>query len=252
MHEIPTVLLHGFGGSPEAWRSVIDAWPSHEARPLFITPRQPGHGAPIDTVEHFEDAVNALAADLPDRFHLVGYSLGGRLALGLVAQHPSRVVSLTLIGAHPGLDASARPARQQNDLLWAQRLQAMGTEAFFESWIQQPLFASQRALPAHALARQKTWRQHLNKDDLARAMRVLSLSTMPDYRPMLPTLTMPILLMAGEQDAKFVAISESMMAELPHGQLEIVKGVGHNIPLEAPDAVAQHLARFIGAVAAYR
>ncbi|MEL7368080.1 MAG: alpha/beta fold hydrolase [Myxococcota bacterium] len=243
MPECPTVFLHGFGGAPAAWQPVIDAWPSN--RPPLITPRLPGHGAAIDGIARFDDAIDALIARLPDRMNLVGYSLGGRLALGIAHRFRSKVARLALIGANPGIDAAARPSRRQTDEDWARQLQAEGVEAFFDRWIQQPLFATQRALPAEVLARQRAWRAHLDPRDLATTMRALSLSAMPDYRPTLGDLDMPVLLMVGAQDHKFRAISESMMAHLPNAQLDVVDNVGHNVPLEAPALVALRLARFL-------
>ena len=99
------IILHGFTGDGSTMRALADL-----ADPAAIVPDLVGHGAgphstdPADyTVDAMADAVLALAGD---RCDLVGYSMGGRVALTAACRHPERVRSLTLIGASAGLALS--------------------------------------------------------------------------------------------------------------------------------------------------
>jgi pimeloyl-ACP methyl ester carboxylesterase len=78
-------------------------------------------------------------------------------------------------------------------------------------------------------------------EGLARALRVLSLGAMPDHRPALSALRMPVVLMAGELDEKFCAVASELACSIPRAHVERVPGAGHNVPLEAPTVVAAWL-----------
>jgi 2-succinyl-6-hydroxy-2,4-cyclohexadiene-1-carboxylate synthase len=236
--------LHGFSGSPESWTPVVARL---APRPVIVPPLF-GHAPDVDGVETFEDEVHRLARVLRSAdqtggpFHLCGYSLGGRLAFGLLVHHPNLFVRATIIGAHPGLDdESLRVERVQSDEQWARLLENEGMLGFVERWQAQPLFATQARLPQ--AQRDRTRRERLRHDPhrLARAMRVLGLGTMPRFTPQLSSITVPVTAMAGELDAKFTALGARVARELPHGRLVVVPGVGHNVPLEDPDAVVQEL-----------
>jgi 2-succinyl-6-hydroxy-2,4-cyclohexadiene-1-carboxylate synthase len=160
----------------------------------------------------------------------------------LLVHHPELFVRATIVGAHPGLDdESLRTERVQSDEQWARLLENEGMAAFVERWQAQPLFSTQARLPQ--AERNRVRRERLRHDPhrLARAMRVLGLGTMPRFTPQLASVTVPVTVMAGELDAKFTALGARVARELPHGRLVIVPGVGHNVPLEDPDAVAREL-----------
>ena len=245
MSEPTIALLHGFAGSPAAWNAVIESWPT--TAPAFVCPALPGHGPAV--VARPEDGFEAAAEDIANELpappvHLVGYSLGARLALALAVAEPERWASVTLIGVNPGMDIRHRAERDEADERWASLIEQRGLEPFFEAWRAQPLFATQRNLPIAVRQAQADWRRGLDPEQLAAAMRQMSLARMPDYRPRLDRLHMPVQLVVGEQDAKFLRIALSMCARLHDGRIEVVPGIGHNVPLEAPAALARSLSRF--------
>ena len=250
MHKV--ALLHGFGGAPDAWRAVIDAWP--EPRPRFHVPALPGHATtmPADASAGFSTAVARIAADLPADWEsggLIGYSLGARLSLGLAVHAPSKWRRVTLIGVNPGLptdDAGRliRAERHRTDNDWANLLATDGPTAFFSAWQRQPLFATQAVLPAEVRAAQQRWRSNLDGPQLAEAMRQMSLAEMPDYRSALAELPMPIQLIVGARDDKFLRIADAIHSRRPDARLDVVPNVGHNVVLEAPAALARVLADF--------
>lgn len=237
-------LLHGFTGGPASWDRVLAALPRE---PVSFRPWLLGHGSPPAgaDVESFEEEVGRLATWLADRgssFHLAGYSLGGRLALGLLARHPHLFTAATLIGTSPGLAGAAeRRQRAELDEVRARTLESGGVETFVDIWQGLPLFASQAAMPAEILAEQRRQRLVHGIEGLARSLRILGPARMLDYRPDLETLDVPVTLLAGELDEKFCQLGRDLAERLPRGRFEKVNGAGHNLLLEAPEAVARAL-----------
>ena len=234
------VCLHGFTGGAGAWGAVLATLPGDVEA---LCPPIVGHdpGIPLSGAS-FEDEVDRLASLLPPSkgpLHLAGYSLGGRLALGLLARHRERFTSATLIGTHPGLgEENQRRRRAAGDDALARRLEREGVERFADHWQSLPLLDTQHALPARILEDQRRRRLRHRPEGLAYALETLSLGRMPDYRTELPRLDLPVHLMAGERDEKFRRLAEQMASALPAATVEIVPDAGHNLILETPGAVA--------------
>lgn len=238
----PLVLVHGFTGAPASWDAVRRSL--DEDIPV-LAPALLGHDgtAGPPAIHAFDDEVDRLAAAVREAgsrgAHLVGYSLGGRVALGLLVRHHGLFAGATLIGTHPGLaDPAARADRAARDAQWARLLEREGLPTFVAAWEALPLFATQAALDPAVLARQRALRMAHDSAGLARALRVLGLAVMPDYRPRLAGLDLPVTLVAGEADAKFRALAGEMRERIPGARLEIATGAGHNVVLERPDWIA--------------
>ncbi|MBW1760398.1 MAG: alpha/beta fold hydrolase [Deltaproteobacteria bacterium] len=243
------LLLHGFTGSPRSWDRVVDA-AGLEQTPLM--PTLVGHGRDwqVREVESFESEVTRLvplASSAGQPRLLCGYSMGARVALGLLARQPHLFDAALLIGVHPGLtNEAARSERRQVDASRAHSLRDEGLEAFVAAWEELPLFASQRDLSPEVRAGQQNIRLGHEPEGLARAVEMLGLAEMPNYRPAIAALEVPITLMTGALDAKFSEIADTIAAENTHVDAEVVDGVGHNVVLEAPAAVAAALKRIEG------
>jgi 2-succinyl-6-hydroxy-2,4-cyclohexadiene-1-carboxylate synthase len=234
-----TWAIHGFTGSPAVWAGLEDI---DSARCLTVL----GHG-PASVArggESFAGEVSRLAALLPERCsHLVGYSLGARLALALALQDPTRIEKLTLIGVHPGLQSKAeRSDRQRADQDWAQLLRNDGIEAFVDAWQALPLWKSQQALPPAGRAQQRMQRLQHDASQLAFALDALGTGSMPPMWNQLAQLTMPVQLIVGAQDQKYQALAMQMLPHLAQGEIEIIDAAGHNPVLENPQALARLLA----------
>lgn len=238
-------LLHGFTGGPDSFQEVLGflhAPPDEIATPVLV-----GHGDPARdrAVTGFESEVDRLAAALRERgvrWHLVGYSLGGRLALGLLVRHPELFGAATLIGAQPGLATEAeRAERRAADERRCDLLEQRGIEAFVAEWEAMPLFATQSRLSADALARQRAERLKHDPRGLARSLRLTGLGVMPSYAGALAGLRVPVTLVAGVEDAKFSALAHGMARAIPGARVELVAGAGHNVVLERPRALARLL-----------
>ena len=235
------LLLHGFTGSPRSWDRVV-AHAELDRTPLV--PSLAGHGPDWQgrDVESFEGEVTrlvSLAERLTQPRLLCGYSMGARVALGLLARQSDLFDAAVLIGVGPGLtEEAARVERRAIDARRARLLREEGVAAFVAAWEQEPLFASQRDLSREALAAQREVRLVQDAEGLARALEVLGLAAMPDYRSAMKSLEIPITLMTGSLDSKFSGLANALAKENAHIDADIVEGVGHNVVLEAPAAVA--------------
>jgi 2-succinyl-6-hydroxy-2,4-cyclohexadiene-1-carboxylate synthase len=239
------VFLHGFTGSPRTFDDVLLELPVDQP---ILSPLLAGHGGdPFpESVRQFGDEVERLRQIIdargPEPVHLVGYSLGARLALALLLGHPSRVARGTLIGANPGLPTeAARAGRRGQDAVWARLLDEEGLDAFVAAWEKQPLFATLETLPEERRAAQRKERLGHDPRGLAAALRVLGLGAMPDFLPALASCTVPLDLVVGEHDAAFRAHAERMIGACAAARLRIVSGAGHNVPRESPLALARIL-----------
>jgi 2-succinyl-6-hydroxy-2,4-cyclohexadiene-1-carboxylate synthase len=218
------VLLHGFTQTRASWDGVVRE----------LAGRYKAF-APDLGAGPWESELDRLEALAPPRFTLAGYSMGGRLALALALRIPDRVQRLVLISASPGLaNDGERATRRAADEALADRIEAIGVEAFARAWATQPLFAGQSrevAAAAHAD------RLRRSADAHAAQLRGLGTGVMPPFWGRLGELSMPVSVLVGERDSKFRAIAERMGFPTV-----VVAGAGHAVPLEAPAAVAAHLA----------
>lgn len=247
----PLLLLHGFTGSLENWRGHVGAW---SARFQTVAVDLLGHGlsdAPADPARYaMEPCVADLAAVLDQlglgRAGVLGYSMGGRVALHLAAAHPGRVSALILESASPGLATpEERAARIVADEALAGRLERDGLEAFVDYWERLPLFASQARLPEPARAALRAQRLKNRPAGLANSLRGLGTGAQPSLWERLPEVQAPVLLIAGALDEKFTAIGRQMASRLPAAQLALVPDAGHAVHLEQPEAFRALVTHFL-------
>jgi 2-succinyl-6-hydroxy-2,4-cyclohexadiene-1-carboxylate synthase len=237
------LALHGFTGSPESW----DFLP-HQPKVRRFVPALVGHrnsGAGSDVLD-FEAEVARLArlSGDADTLHVVGYSLGARLALGLALRHPKRISRLTLISGHPGLESEAeRDERRAADERWCQLLSERGLLAFVDAWQAQPLWATQTRLDETTRERKRSERLSHDPLGLVRSLRVTGLAEMPNYRRDLAKLDVPLTLCVGSLDTKFRNLAEQMAKTVAHAELLIVDGAGHDLLLERPEFITEVIRR---------
>jgi 2-succinyl-6-hydroxy-2,4-cyclohexadiene-1-carboxylate synthase len=232
--------LHGFTNTHHCWArllgaGVAEAWD-------VLAPDIRGHGEashlrPVDLASVLDD-IDALA---PERFTLLGYSQGGRIALhaALDPRIAPRIARLALIGASPGIaDPTERAARRRADAALASELEGETIASFAARWAETPVLAGlSPALAAEAHA------DRLRNDPagLAAALRGLGTGALPSLWGRLGELAMPVELIVGDGDAKFLALAREMAAAIPRARVVAVPGAGHQVHLQRPDAVARTL-----------
>jgi 2-succinyl-6-hydroxy-2,4-cyclohexadiene-1-carboxylate synthase len=238
-------FLHGFTQSGESWAELISLLPpGHE----LLTPDLRGHGRnpapaaePHTLAAGCADVVRLWDQRGVERSHLVGYSLGGRLALHLAARHPQRVLTLTVISGHAGLDEAARPARLREDQALAAKIEANGVEWFAAYWALRPLFAGlARRGPAFLEALDER-RRHNRADGLAASLRGMGAGATEPFWVALGAIDAPTLLIAGAEDESYLKAGRRLAGSIKGARLEAVPGAGHVVHLEQPDAVARLL-----------
>lgn len=172
----------------------------------------------------------------PSIDELVGYSLGGRIALAMIRRAPARFRAATILSAHPGLtDPSVRAARRAQDQRWIKLLREHGIEAFVAAWERQPLFQSQSRLAPELLERQRIRRLRQRPDGLAKVLACLGLAEMPSTWKSIERYRGRLRWIVGAKDATFLEIARQVTTRRPATELAILPGVGHNPLLEAPD-----------------
>jgi len=245
------VLLHGFTGRAAGWSDLFPllAAPGRQLIALDML----GHGqsdAPADperyTIEHCQADILAVLEKLGVRGNeavLLGYSMGGRIAL--YSAFSGFFKALILESASPGLpDPVEREQRQQSDQALAARIEREGVATFIDSWEKLPLFASQHSLSPEVRAALRAQRLHNRATGLANSLRGVGTGAQPALHERLPTLSLPVLLLAGELDGKFCQIARQMAGQIPQARLQIVPGAGHTIHLEQPARFAGHVCEF--------
>lgn len=171
----------------------------------------------------------------PEPFDLVGYSLGGRLALRFALRNPERIRSLTLLSTHCGLSKEEeRLRRLQEDRKWAQKILTFPFDEFLNSWYDQPVFSSIKH--NEELKQMILWMRTAQRPkELARALMTWSLGRQSDYQERLLSFNHPLKIVYGEHDEKFAILYQNWPCALE------IKGAGHVLHLEKPERIAEIL-----------
>jgi len=240
-------FLHGFMGSTAEWAPIVEAL---ETEAFCLMVDLPGHGRSVDRPSYeytMEGATQALADVLDEvgveRSSMIGYSMGGRVALYFSIYHPSRVQRLVLESASPGLKTEeARAERRALDAERAARIQN-DLCCFLEDWYRTSLFAS---LERHGLVETMVERRRDNDpEELARALTGLGPGRQPSLWGQLETVRASALVMTGALDDKYTAITRETARQLPAARHVLVPEAGHNVHAERPQAYLAELCRFL-------
>lgn len=248
----PLLLLHGFTGSAAAWEPLAPTFTEAGFGVLAVdlvghggseVPRDPARYAMERCVHDLVMLLDVLGAE---RAAVLGYSMGGRVALHLAAAAPERVARLALESASPGLDdPSEAEARRVADERLADDLLAAGLPAFVERWEALPLFASQARLPAAARERLRAQRLRSDPLGLANSLRGMGTGAQGSLWRELPSVRVPTLLVAGALDPRYVSVARAMAERLPDARVAIIPGAGHAVHLEEPERFAAAVVPFL-------
>ncbi len=222
------VLIHGFTQTSKSWRRITEALSDgHRVDAVDA----PGHGAAATQRFSLPQGAEAIA-DAGGPAVYIGYSMGARFALHVALQRPEVVAGLVLLSGTPGIaDETERAARRASDEALATRLESIGTAAFIEQWLQNPLFAT---LPYDEAERAD--RCTNTAAGLASSLRLAGTGTQLPLWDRFSGLTMPVLVVAGALDDKFTEIGRAMARRIGRSaQFESIADAGHSAHLERPD-----------------
>lgn len=249
---LPTiVMLHGFTGSTRTWQEITRRL---QGRFRTIAIDLIGHGKTAKPSELSRYSMDEQIKDLDDvviqlgleRFTLLGYSMGGRTALAYAVGSPEKVEMLILESTSPGLQGKEeRESRKNLDNQLANQIIEKGLTAFVDRWENIPLFDSQKALDEKTRSAIREERLSQSEIGLANSLRGMGTGCQRSYWSELDKLDIPVLLITGEFDKKFVNISREMAAHLPNSVQKTVLGAGHAIHVEKPDVFATMIEEYI-------
>lgn len=170
---------------------------------------------------------------------LLGYSMGGRLALHALLEKNHPWQAAVIISAHPGLE-SDQAARRAADAAWATQALAGDFQKFLSAWDSQPVLAGAAIRPPQA-----TSSLLMRRREIARSFVDWSLGVQEPLWDRLPEITIPVLWVVGEKDTKFRALAERAVGLLPNAHLAIAPAAGHRVPWEAEAWLAERVSRFL-------
>jgi 2-succinyl-6-hydroxy-2,4-cyclohexadiene-1-carboxylate synthase len=174
--------------------------------------------------------------EIPTGGAVVGYSMGGRIALHAALRDPGAFRSLALVGVSAGIDD--RDERRRSDDQLADWIERHTIEDVVERWESQPVFASQ---PAELVLAQRAGRLSHDPKLLAKLLRSAGQGATPPVWDRLRELRCPVLLIAGERDERYGEAAQRMASLIPRADVRIVPGAGHAPQLERPLRVAEIL-----------
>lgn len=247
----PLLLLHGFTGSGENWKEFEPYWRNHsKAIALDII----GHGktdspADIDQygIEKSAEAINLLLEKMGiGKTDILGYSMGGRLAITFAVKYPRKVRKLILESTSPGLQSEEeREARRSQDEILAAMIREKGIPAFVEYWGNIPLFQSQKKLSEDIREGIRKQRLANSIDGLANSLKGMGTGSQPSWWENLSTISSPVFLITGSLDLKFCRIADLMAQALPNCRWVSVEEAGHAIHVEKPEKFGTIVSGFL-------
>ncbi len=241
MPEARLVFLHGFTQSHHHWHEcahLIAACLPAGASLTFID--LPGHGLSADDRLTVEQAASELV-DLAGPGTYVGYSMGARHALTAACGDSPEIERLVLVGGTPGIDDTAeRAARIADDESRADRIIEIGSERFVDEWLAQPLFDG-----LTVTADDRRHRLGNTAEGMASSLRLAGTGAQRPLWSELGDVGVPVLVLAGDHDAKFTATGERMAAMMRHAEFAAIQGAGHAAHTEQPVATARLIADWI-------
>lgn len=239
------LALHGFTGRGSDFGALAAAMPGVR----FATPDLPGHG-PAPRLPAGLDACLATIYGAVEKTAgppvLLGYSMGGRIALHAALATPERFAALVLIGASPGLeDPEECATRAQSDRELAARIRRADTASFLTEWDANPLLAGRDRMPEPWRTRSLEARRENRPEGLAASLDGVGTGVLPSLWNRLPEIRIPVLVISGAHDTKFTVIGNRMAGLIPGARTAVIAAAGHATHLESPEAVAPVLRDFI-------
>lgn len=229
--------LHGFLGHGSDWESFDLGIPT--ARPCLLGE------VPTQSFSAWGRTFTAQVKAVDDAPLLLGYSMGGRLALHALLANPGLWRGAVIVSAHPGLSSDAeRAARIESDEMWARRFLADPWEKVVADWQGQSIFGG-RLCP---LRREESL---YSREALAAALRLWSLGRQEDLKSRLGDISCPVLWVVGQDDGKFATQAREATHLMKNCTLWEVPGCAHWVAWEKPREFEWRVGNFLEGVTTY-
>lgn len=219
--------LHGFLGAPSDWSALL---------PDAECPDWPAIFADLPNLGELADRLN----DSTRGVNLVGYSMGGRIALHMLVREPSRWKRAVIVSASPGMgDPTERAKRLGSDHRWAERFRTEAWPELLADWNRQSVFVDDRSAPLERA-------EHLyDRAILAHALVAGSVAAQDDLTSALPDVSIPVLWVAGARDDKYALLARACAQTNPMFKLAVIPDAGHRVPWANPRAFRESLDDFL-------
>jgi len=244
------IFLHGFMGNSKDWKFVKgNLGPKFSIYAIDLI----GHGnstAPDDEKHYSYRSINSHLISTMDELNLpsailVGYSMGGRAALGFAIENPKRVEALILESTNAGIeDEAERQKRLNSDELRSEKIRSDSLKTFLINWYRSELFTTLQ--DNFELLNNEI--ENKSKNDpigISNCIKGFSPGKMPSYWSKLNSIQIPVLQIVGELDKKYVQLNTKMKEYFPNSTLKIVSGASHNAHLEKPQEFINFVNHFL-------
>ena len=232
------VFVHGFTQTRHSWRTIANRLSANNE---IVLVDAPNHGDSSDVSLNLESGANAIIEVGGDATY-IGYSLGGRLCLTAALSNTKNINRLVLVSATAGIEESTeRQSRIASDDKLATRITQIGVSAFIEEWLALPMFAG-----LTNATNQRDLRLNNTAIALASSLRLCGAGKQQPTWSRLNELKMPVLLIAGERDTKFVELATRMTESIGgNAHLKIIGNCGHTPHLEQPEQFLEVMTSFL-------
>jgi len=246
------LFLHGFTGCAEDWFPVFEQMP---AKYNYIAMDVVGHGksdspgdpakynveAIVNQIKNFKDHLT------PNKVFLLGYSMGGRIALSFASAYPDDLKGLILESASAGIkNDEERQKRYEEDLKLAEFIETHTLEEFIEMWNDQELFNTQRRFSNDKLKKLKKKKASGSKIGYANSLKGFSTGIMPPVHDKLKKIPLKVLLITGDLDSKYTGINARLAKRFFKAKHKVVRNSGHNTHLEDPKRFIEIVLNYLG------
>lgn len=238
----PIILhaLHGFLGHSSDWNNVtrhLKNIESFRLYDLFANPLIKTSGGLWSWAQNFNELA-AKNSSSNAKHVLLGYSLGGRLALHAIIQNPSIWSAAIIVSAHPGLkDKIEKKKKLKNDMYWAERFKADSWDGLIKDWNSQSVLKGSLSL--------ERLEEKFSRENLACALEEWSLGKQDDLSTFIKELSNPFLWLAGENDEKYSSMLKSLSLQNPLSHTAIIEKAGHRVPWDHPAQFQKKINQFI-------
>ncbi|MDY0083119.1 MAG: 2-succinyl-6-hydroxy-2,4-cyclohexadiene-1-carboxylate synthase [Ignavibacteriaceae bacterium] len=245
-------FLHGFTGCAEEWLPVIAQMPNNYN---YVAIDIIGHGksdypsnSTLYSVDSLVQQIKFIKDKLTkEKIFLLGYSMGGRLALNFTVNYPEDLSGLILESSTAGIkNDDERSKRYETDLKLVEYIESHSIEEFIELWSDQELFNTQLRFSNDKLKMLKKKKAAANKIGYANSLRGFSTGIMPPVHDQLKKIPFKVLLITGDLDSKFTGINARIAKRFFKAKHKIVRNSGHNTHLEEPKRFIEIVTNYLG------